>query len=72
MNDDAPIGTAAPVATSAPSQIGLLRSRRFLPLFGTLQLALYREVDQQLVFVGLENFKTLFGDSRWSDSFWPS
>ena len=41
-----------------------------LPLFGTLQLALYREVDQQLVFVGLENFKTLFGDSRWSDSFW--
>ncbi|MEP0518753.1 MAG: sugar ABC transporter permease [Hyphomicrobiales bacterium] len=41
-----------------------------LPLFSTLQLSLFREVDQQQVFVGFENFNTLFGDERWSDSFW--
>ena len=40
------------------------------PLFNTLRLALYTEVDQVRVFVGLENFRTLFGDPRWSDSFW--
>lgn len=41
-----------------------------LPLFSTLQFSLYREVEHQQVFVGFENFKTLFGDTRWSDSFW--
>jgi raffinose/stachyose/melibiose transport system permease protein len=41
-----------------------------LPLFGTLQLSLFRNVDRQLVFVGLENFRTLFLDPRWSASFW--
>lgn len=41
-----------------------------LPLFSTLQLSLFREVDQQQVFVGFDNFNTLFGDARWSDSFW--
>ena len=41
-----------------------------LPLFSTLQLSLFRDVEQQQIFVGLENFKTLFGDQRWSDSFW--
>lgn len=41
-----------------------------LPLFGTLQLALFKEVANEQVFVGLENFKTLFGDPRWSESFW--
>ena len=41
-----------------------------LPLFGTLQLALFRDVDQQQIFVGFDNFKTLFGDSRWAASFW--
>ncbi len=41
-----------------------------LPLFGTLKLALYQEVDQQQVFVGLGNFATLFGDPNWSESFW--
>lgn len=40
------------------------------PLFGTLQLSLYSKVDQQQVFVGLDNFRTLFGDPRWSDAFW--
>ncbi len=41
-----------------------------LPLFGTLKLSLYQEVDQQQVFVGLQNFNTLFGDPNWSESFW--
>lgn len=41
-----------------------------LPLFGTLQLALFREIDGQATFVGFQNFRTLFGDSRWSVSFW--
>lgn len=41
-----------------------------IPLFGTLQLALFSEIDGAKVFVGLDNFKTLFGDPRWSQSFW--
>jgi len=41
-----------------------------LPLYGTLQLSLFRIVDRQAIFVGLENFRTLFGDPRWSASFW--
>ncbi len=40
------------------------------PLFGTLQLSLFRKVDQELVFVGLDNFRMLFGDDRWSVGFW--
>lgn len=42
------------------------------PLFATLRLSLYTEVDQLRVFVGLENFRTLLGDPRWSESFWNS
>ncbi len=41
-----------------------------VPLFGTLQLSLYKEIEGAKVFVGLENFNTLFGDPRWSESFW--
>ncbi len=41
-----------------------------VPLFNTLRLSLFTEVDQERVFVGLENFRTLFGDPRWSESFW--
>ncbi|TWI29870.1 carbohydrate ABC transporter permease [Paracoccus sulfuroxidans] len=37
-----------------------------LPLFATLQLSLFRDGG----FVGLQNFRTLFGDTRWSASFW--
>ncbi|MGH1482217.1 MAG: carbohydrate ABC transporter permease [Geminicoccales bacterium] len=40
------------------------------PLLNTLRLALFTEIDQDRVFVGLQNFQTLFGDPRWSDSFW--
>lgn len=41
-----------------------------IPLFGTMQLSLFREIDNTQVFVGLDNFGTLFGDPRWSQSFW--
>lgn len=40
------------------------------PLFNTLRLALYSRIDQERVFVGLQNFETLFGESVWSDQFW--
>jgi raffinose/stachyose/melibiose transport system permease protein len=41
-----------------------------VPLAGTLQLSLFANVDQQQSFVGLANFEKLFGDPRWSVSFW--
>lgn len=41
-----------------------------LPLFGTLQLSLFRNIEQSQVFVGLGNFRTLFGDPNWSVNFW--
>jgi raffinose/stachyose/melibiose transport system permease protein len=41
-----------------------------IPLGGTLWLSFFNEVDGQRVFVGLQNFKTLFGEDRWSVSFW--
>jgi raffinose/stachyose/melibiose transport system permease protein len=40
------------------------------PLFSTLKLALFRDIDQRQVFVGFDNFRTLFGDPRWSHDFW--
>ena len=40
------------------------------PLFNTLRLALYSRIDQERVFVGLENFRTLFFDPIWADQFW--
>ena len=41
-----------------------------IPLFGTLQLSLFNAENQQRFFVGLDNFRKLFGDPRWSASFW--
>ncbi|CTQ54421.1 Lactose transport system permease protein LacF [Roseibium album] len=40
------------------------------PLFNTLRLALYSKIDQERVFVGLENFYTLLGNPIWADQFW--
>ncbi len=40
------------------------------PLFNTLRLALYARIDRERVFVGLENFRTLFFDPIWSEQFW--
>lgn len=41
-----------------------------VPLFGTLQMSLFSEIDGVQKFVGLANFATLFGDERWAASFW--
>ena len=41
-----------------------------VPLFNTLRLALYSRIDQERIFVGLENFRTLFLDPIWSEQFW--
>lgn len=41
-----------------------------VPLFATLNLSLFGLVDGAKTFVGLANFRTLFGDPRWSASFW--
>ncbi len=40
------------------------------PLFNTLRLSFYNEVGQERLFVGLENFRTLFLDPIWSTQFW--
>jgi raffinose/stachyose/melibiose transport system permease protein len=40
------------------------------PLFNTLRLSLYVKGEAGPVFAGFENFRTLFGDPRWSASFW--
>src|SRR5262245_41624389 len=41
-----------------------------VPLADTLRLSLFTENDQIRNFIGLGNFQTLFGDPRWSQSFW--
>ena len=41
-----------------------------IPLFATLNLSLFTTVDRVRQFNGLDNFRTLFGDPRWSGSFW--
>ncbi|WLR91118.1 carbohydrate ABC transporter permease [Shinella zoogloeoides] len=41
-----------------------------LPLIETLRLSLFNTVDGQSTFVGLSNFKVLFGDERWAADFW--
>lgn len=43
-----------------------------MPLFNTMILALYTEVGQEKVFIGLDNYRKLFGDERWAASFWNS
>lgn len=40
------------------------------PLFNTLRLSLFSKIDQERVYVGLQNFQTLFGDPVWSEQFW--
>lgn len=41
-----------------------------IPLGSTLWLSFFNQVDGQKVFVGLQNFRTLFGDERWSSDLW--
>ena len=41
-----------------------------LPLIETLRLSFFNLVEGQVRFVGLANFKVLFGDPRWAAEFW--
>ncbi|HWA51301.1 MAG TPA: sugar ABC transporter permease [Dongiaceae bacterium] len=41
-----------------------------VPLAETLRLSLFTAKDQVVSFVGLDNFRLLFTDPRWSASFW--
>ncbi len=41
-----------------------------LPLIETLRLSFYNTVDGAPAFVGLKNYATLFGESRWAHDFW--
>jgi len=41
-----------------------------VPLADTLRLALFHSVDRVQVYVGLDNFRVLFGDPNWSGHFW--
>jgi len=41
-----------------------------VPLIETLRLSFFTSKDQVVSFVGIGNFATLFGDPRWSQSFW--
>ena len=42
-----------------------------IPLFGTLAQSTMNKTEAgERVFVGLQNFATLFGDTLWSDAFW--
>lgn len=42
-----------------------------IPLFGTLAQSMMNVTEAgERVFVGLQNFATLFGDALWSDAFW--
>lgn len=41
-----------------------------VPIANTLRLALYTRVDQDRVFAGLDNFRTLFFDPIWAGQFW--
>ena len=43
-----------------------------VPLVDTLRLALFHSIDRQPVFVGLDNFRVLFFDARWSGHFWAA
>ena len=40
------------------------------PLANTLRLSLFSMQGGERVFVGLDNFRTLFGDPKWSSTFW--
>jgi raffinose/stachyose/melibiose transport system permease protein len=41
-----------------------------IPLAETLRLSLFTSKEQVVSFVGFDNFAVLFGDERWSKSFW--
>lgn len=68
MTDRKPIRWHIPVFL-APAVL-VYTAIMIVPLFATLNLALFTRVEGAETFAGLANFRTLFGDPRWSASFW--
>lgn len=40
------------------------------PILDTFRLSLFTQVDQNTIFVGLQNYRTLLGDPLWAADFW--
>lgn len=78
MTDDTAGGAIAPIKRQRRWHILVFLFPAFLvytavmilPLIETLRQSFYNLVDGQLTFVGLANFKVLFGDPRWAHDFW--
>ncbi|MCU0829791.1 MAG: sugar ABC transporter permease [Tabrizicola sp.] len=59
------------IAVFLAPAVAVYTALMIIPLFGTLLQSLMNETDDgERVFVGLQNFATLFGDALWSDAFW--
>jgi len=82
---DAPLLPVAAASEAAPARARRWHIAVFLapallvytalmivPLADTLRLALYRSVEHAPVFVGLDNFRVLLADPRWSEHFWAA
>jgi len=59
------------IAVFLAPAVAVYTALMIIPLFGTLFQSLMNETEAGTrIFVGLQNFATLFGDALWSDAFW--
>jgi raffinose/stachyose/melibiose transport system permease protein len=59
------------IAVFLAPAVAVYTALMIIPLFGTLaQSTMNKNEAGERVFVGLQNFATLFGDALWSDAFW--
>ncbi len=59
------------IAVFLAPAVAVYTALMIIPLFGTLlQSLMNKDEAGERVFVGLQNFATLFGDALWSDAFW--
>jgi raffinose/stachyose/melibiose transport system permease protein len=59
------------IAVFLAPAVAVYTALMIIPLFGTLAQSLMNEdAAGTRIFVGLQNFATLFGDALWSDAFW--
>jgi raffinose/stachyose/melibiose transport system permease protein len=59
------------IAVFLAPAVAVYSALMIIPLFGTLLQSLMNEdADGTRVFVGLQNFATLFGEALWSEAFW--
>src|SRR6202012_3453834 len=78
MNEAENAADAVPIKRPVRWHIGVFLLPAFLiytaimilPLIETLRLSFYNTVDGASAFVGLANYKVLFGDPRWAHDFW--